>query len=514
LNNKIDMHSQHEERNMSLTHSSAGSGAAALQAMFERLRAISRQQPYPDLAERQRWLALLSQLLLDHQQEWIEAVNADFGRRSAVETRLIELFPSIAGVRHAKHELKRWMRPQRRGVSIWFQPARAEVRAQPVGLVGIVVPWNYPIFLALGPLTAALAAGNRVMIKMSEYTPCCGELLARLVKRYYGDDVIGVVNGGPELAPVFSALPFDHLLFTGSTAVGRQVMRAAAANLTPVTLELGGKSPVIVAPGFDVERAAERIVVGKLLNAGQTCVAPDYLLVHERDRGALVEAVRRRAAQLYPSLLNNPDYSYIVNDRHLARLNSWLSEAQKAGAEVVTVNPAGEKLNGSRVFPLTLVLDAPESTTLMQEEIFGPILPVVTYRRFDEAIAYVNERPRPLALYLFDTERARIDQVLQQTISGGVCINETILHVGQHELPFGGIGPSGMGNYHGPEGFATFSKMKPVFRQPRVNFMWAVLPPYGRLVNGLLKLMLGKSEHAEAAPAKPVVHHLPTTHKG
>jgi aldehyde dehydrogenase (NAD+)/coniferyl-aldehyde dehydrogenase len=362
-----------------------------------------------------------------------------------------------------------------------------------LGVVGIVVPWNYPIFMALGPLTAALAAGNRVMVKMSEYTPATGELFARLAERYFGEDLVTVINGGPEVAQAFSALPFDHLLFTGSTEVGRLVMRAASANLTPVTLELGGKSPVLVAPGFDPQRAAERIVIGKLLNAGQTCVAPDYLMVAEEDREVLVEALQRQAAALYPTLAANPDYSYIVNDRHMARLRGWLAEAEAAGARVVTINPAGEALEQGRVFPLTLVFDAPEHCTLMREEIFGPILPVVSYQHFDEALAYVNARPRPLALYLFDTDLLRTRHVLQTTVSGGVSINDTVLHAGQHELPFGGVGPSGMGHYHGYEGFVTFSKMKPVFRQPRLNGMWLVRPPYGTKVEWLLKRMLGRA---------------------
>ncbi|MDN0073624.1 coniferyl aldehyde dehydrogenase [Crenobacter sp. SG2303] len=468
-------------------------GMVDLQAAFERLQAVSRRTPFPSLEERQRQLAALEQLVLEHQDEWAAAVNADFGRRSKVETRLIELFPTIEGVRQARRELKRWMQSQRRGVSLWFQPATAEVMPQPLGVVGIVVPWNYPIFLALGPLNAALAAGNRAMVKMSEFTPACGELFARLAERYFGEDLVTVVNGGPEVAQAFSALPFDHLLFTGSTAVGRQVMRAAAANLTPVTLELGGKSPVIVAPGFDPQRAAERIVIGKMMNAGQTCVAPDYLLVSADDRAELVDAIGKQAARLYPKLADNPDYSYIVNARHMARLHGWLEEARQAGAQIVTINPASEDLGEGRVFPLTLVFDAPEHCLLMQEEIFGPILPVVSYQHFEEALAYVNQRPRPLALYLFDTDLLRTRHVLQSTVSGGVTINDTVLHVGQHELPFGGVGPSGMGHYHGHEGFVTFSKMKPVFRQPRLNGMWMVRPPYGAKVEWLLKRMLGRA---------------------
>ncbi|AUH51121.1 coniferyl aldehyde dehydrogenase [Chromobacterium sp. ATCC 53434] len=463
---------------------------SALLESFSRLRAASRAAPYPAAETRGSWLNALERLLQENRQALVDAVSRDFGQRSSVETRLAELFPSLEAVRHARRHLNRWMRPARRGVSIWFQPAGASVLPQPLGVVGVVVPWNYPLFLSFGPIVAALAAGNRVMVKMSEYTPATGELLEQLAARYFGSDLLTVVNGGPELAQAFTRLPFDHLLFTGSTAVGRHVMRAAAENLTPVTLELGGKSPTLVARGANLRRAAEAIVAGKLMNAGQTCVAPDYLLVNDKDREPLLDEIRAAAKRAYPTLAGNPDYTAIVNDRHYQRLRQWLDGARQAGARVEELNPAGEDPAVTRKMALTLVQDCPDDCALMREEIFGPILPVVSYDKFDEALAYINARPRPLALYLFDDDALRIERVLKETVSGGVSVNDTLLHVVQEDLPFGGVGPSGMGHYHGREGFLTFSKLKPIFRQSRLSGAWLTRPPYGVAVEWLLKLML------------------------
>ncbi|WP_434627009.1 coniferyl aldehyde dehydrogenase [Chromobacterium sp. CV08] len=463
---------------------------SALLESFSRLRTASRAAPYPTAETRRSWLNALERLLQENRQALVDAVSLDFGQRSSVETRLAELFPSLEAVRHARRHLNRWMRPQRRGVSIWFQPAGASVLPQPLGVVGVVVPWNYPLFLSFGPIVAALAAGNRVMVKMSEYTPATGALLAQLAARHFGDDLLTVVNGGPELAQAFTRLPFDHLLFTGSTAVGRHVMRAAAENLTPVTLELGGKSPALVARGANLRRAAEAIVAGKMMNAGQTCVAPDYLLVNDKDRSLLLDEIRAAARRAYPTLAGNPDYTAIVNDRHYQRLRQWLDGARQAGARVEELNPAGEDPAAARKMALTLVQDCPDDCALMREEIFGPILPVVSYDKFDEALAYINARPRPLALYLFDDDALRIERVLKETVSGGVSVNDTLLHVVQEDLPFGGVGPSGMGHYHGREGFLTFSKLKPVFRQSRLSGTWLTRPPYGGAVEWLLKLML------------------------
>lgn len=463
---------------------------ANLQQGYAALRTAAERERFPGLARRQGWLDALEQLIQQNRPALIAAVNADFGQRSSVETQLGELFPSLEELRRARRKLAGWMQPQRRPVSIWFRPARNRLLPQPLGVVGIVVPWNYPLFLALGPLVGALAAGNRVMIKMSELSLATGQLLAELVARYFEPGLICVLNGGPELSQAFTRLPFDHLLFTGSTAVGRHVMRAAADNLTPVTLELGGKSPAIVARDADFAYAAESIVAGKMFNAGQTCVAPDYVLVNAKDRDRLLAMLDAAATRAYPTLAHNPDYSSIIHPRHYQRLRQWLAEAAAAGARICQINPAGEDLQAVRKIPLTLVLDCPPHCALMQEEIFGPILPVISYDSFDDAIAHINARPRPLALYLFDRDPVRIDKVLQQTISGGVCINETVLHVVQDAMPFGGVGASGMGHYHGYEGFLTFSKLKPVFAQSRWAGTWLTRPPYGRAVQWLLRLML------------------------
>jgi acyl-CoA reductase-like NAD-dependent aldehyde dehydrogenase len=360
---------------------------------------------------------------------------------------------------------------------------------QPLGVVGIVVPWNYPIYLALGPLVAALAAGNRVLVKMSEAAPRTGELLARLVAQRFDPALLNIVNGGPELAREFVALPFDHLLFTGSTAVGKEVMRAAAGNLTPVTLELGGKSPAIVGRGIDVADAASKIMFGKCLNAGQTCIAPDYALVPQERIEAFVAAARDAVGRMYPRLAANPQYSSIVNARHRERLRGLLDEARVAGARVEEINPAAEDFAASPKMAPHLVVGAHDATRLMREEIFGPLLPVVGYRDLGEAIAYVNARPRPLALYVFDHDAAAVARVLDETVSGGATVNETLLHIAQDDLPFGGVGASGMGAYHGRAGFETFSKAKPVFYQPRLNLLGLFRPPYGPRFEKLMRLL-------------------------
>lgn len=466
-----------------------------LEQRLAALRAQVAGQPFPDAAQRVRWLDALAQLVQRHQHELAAAVNADFGQRSEVETRLAELFPTMEGIRHARRRLRGWMRPQRRQLSWWFRPARAQVMAQPLGVVGIIVPWNYPLFLALGPLSCALAAGNRVLLKMSELTPQTGQLLAQLLQRYLGDEVVQVVNGDVALARAFSALPFDHLLFTGSTAVGRQVMQAAAANLTPVTLELGGKSPLLVMPGYDPQRAARSIVAGKMMNAGQTCVAPDYLLVPRQEQAALLQAIRAAAAHSYPTLARNSDYSAIINQAHYQRLCLWRDEAVAAGAVVSEINPAAESsamLAETRKLPLTLLEQVPAHCRVLQDEIFGPLLPVIAYDTPDEAVRYINAQPRPLALYLFDHQPQRVRELLQQTTAGGVTVNDTLLHVIQDDLPFGGIGPSGMGHYHGHEGFLTFSKLKPVLYQSRFNGAVLIAAPYGRVVQTMLRWMIGR----------------------
>jgi len=466
----------------------------SLAVRFARLREAARRDPNPGRALREHRLALLDRLLRDNADAIAEAIGRDFGHRSVAETRLLELFPCHEAIRHARRHLRRWMRPQRRGVALWFQPARAELRYQPLGAVGIIAPWNYPLYLAVGPLVAALAAGNRAMLKMSEFTPATARLFAELVARYFDDDEVAVVEGGAEVAQAFARLPFDHLLFTGSTAVGHHVMRAAAENLTPVTLELGGKSPAIVGPallgtpGFD--KAVERIVVGKCLNAGQTCIAPDYVLLPAGQEQAFADTARRVVAACYADISRTPDYTSIVSERHFARLAGYVEEAAGQGAQIVELAPGAAPDPVSRRMPPLALFKVDDGMRVMQEEIFGPLLPVVPYRDLDAAIAYVNARPRPLALYYFDKERANIERVLNETVAGGVTINDTILHIAQDDLPFGGVGPSGMGCYHGFEGFQTFSARKSVFHQSRFSGIGLFKAPYGALFERLIRILL------------------------
>jgi len=460
-----------------------------LQVLFDAQRAAYLSEPFPEWPERARHLRTLQTLLNDNLDAIAAAINADFGNRPRQETLIGEVFGTRNGIRDALAHGRRWMRPQRRSVGLWLRPATAQVLPQPLGVVGIVVPWNYPLFLAAGPLIGALAAGNRVMLKMSEYAPGFAVLFQQLIARHFDANHITVVTGGPETAQAFSALPFDHLLFTGSTQVGRQVMRAASANLTPVTLELGGKSPALVAPGARFEAAVEAIMAGKLLNGGQTCVAPDYVLVERGRESEFIAAARRVTTRFYPDIGRNPDYTTLINSRHFERLSALADEAQTSGAQLhpLTDTPANP---ASRCFPPLCVTGAPDTIGVMQEEIFGPILPIVPYDTLEQALTYINARPRPLALYLFETRRAVIDMVMRRTIAGGVTLNDTLLHLTSDDLPFGGVGTSGMGAYHGREGFNTFSMMKPIFRQTRFNGRRLMFPPYGKTFDRLIRLML------------------------
>lgn len=463
---------------------------SGLEAAFRRIRDAARADPAAPLTDRRSRLDRLEAMLQENREAWCDAVAADFGQRSRHETQLLELFPSLEGIRHTRRHMARWSRPERRPVSHWFKPGRAEVRPQPLGCIGIITPWNYPVYLAVGPLTAAFAAGNRALVKMSEFTPSTARLLAEVAARYFSPDELAIAEGDVGVAEAFARLPFDHLLFTGSTAVGRHVMRAAAENLTPVTLELGGKSPAIVSPDYPIDKAAARILAGKCLNAGQTCIAPDYVFLPEGRVDEFVEAARKVVAKAYPALERNPDYSAVINGRHFARLTGYLDDARAGGAAIVPLG--GDPDEGARVrrMPPTLVLNPGEGMRVMQEEIFGPVLPVLTYRKLDEALAYVNGRNRPLALYLFDRHPQRIRHVLEHTVSGGVTVNDTILHIAQDDLPFGGVGPSGMGHYHGREGFMTFSKLKPVFHQARINGIGLFNPPYGGLFEKMIRVLL------------------------
>jgi coniferyl-aldehyde dehydrogenase len=459
-----------------------------LDHIFQLQRDAFRRQPHPSADERRAHLYAVCRLLLDHGDAIAAAIDADFGHRSVHETKILEIFPALQEAKHARAHVAKWMQPERKSVSVWFLPGRARVVKQPLGVVGIIVPWNYPLYLAVGPLVSALAAGNRVMVKMSEFTPRLAELFAQLIGSYFAPDHVAVVNGDVEVAQAFAAKPFDHLLFTGSTSVGHQIMHAAAENLTPVTLELGGKSPAIIAPEFPVDVAARRIIWGKCLNAGQTCIAPDYVLLPEAGVQSFIDAARDEVRRFYPESVASADYSAIINAHHYGRLLGYLEDARAKGAQVVAL--ANGESQSMRKLPPTIVTGVNNDMRVMQDEIFGPLLPLVPYRNLDEALAYVADRPRPLAMYYFDDDRTRIERVLHDSIAGGVTVNDTMLHIAQDELPFGGVGASGMGQYHGKEGFSTFSKRKGVFLQSRLNGLWLFKPPYGKLVERLFKVML------------------------
>jgi len=458
--------------------------------LFElQCRAFERE-PFPSLEVRKDRLKRLLALTETHEAEICAAIDADFSSRSAEETRLAELFVVRAGIRHALSHIKGWMRERRVATSLPFLPGRNRLLPQPLGVVGIVSPWNYPFQLAIAPATAALAAGNRVLIKPSELTPTFSALLDRLVGEHFAPDEMSVVIGDAEVGKAFVSMPFDHLLFTGSTAIGRQVALAAAANLTPVTLELGGKSPAIFDASCDLDQAVASLAYGKLLNAGQTCIAPDYLLVPQGQAATVATKLAAAMARLYPSLRNNPDYTAIVSERHHQRLGDMVTEARESGAEVVEVNPAGEELGvTNRKMAPTLVRNAGENLRLMREEIFGPVLPIIEYGTVDEAIDHVNRAERPLALYWFGRDRTNRQRILRETVAGGVTINDCMLHLVQERQPFGGVGASGMGAYHGEWGFRTFSKEKPIFLQSKLSAGGLLRPPYGKRFERLLRLL-------------------------
>ncbi len=450
----------------------------SLAALFTAQQRASRAQPDVPLALRLDRLARLQALIDEQAAALAEAVQADFGVRGALLTEVADFFVLRAELAQLRKKLPRWMKPQRVSTPIYLQPARAHIQRQPLGVVGIIGPWNYPLQLTLGPTAAALAAGNRVMIKPSELTPRTSALLADLLASRFATDECTVVQGGPDVAHDFASLPFDHLFFTGSTAVGRKVATAAAPNLTPVTLELGGKSPCIVDASADIEAVALKIAHGKLLNGGQTCIAPDYVLLPRGREAAFEQAMRAAVQRLFPTLAGNPDYAAIVSDRHLQRLHTLVGEARERGARVVEL-AAAPPADGPRQMVPTLVFDPPPGLQMMEEEIFGPVLPVLPCDSADEAIAFINARPRPLALYWFGQDTATRDHVLANTVSGGVTVNDTLMHIAHEHLPFGGVGESGLGAYHGETGFRRFSHEKGVLLQSRWAQGQLFYPPYG-----------------------------------
>ena len=454
------------------------SGGADARRLFDLQHAASRRGPGPSAQVRRDRLDRLRRLVSDNADAFARAISDDFGTRAAAETRMLEILPTLSAIRHARRRLGRWMKPRRRPVDAAFLPGRAWVRHEPLGVIGIISPWNYPLQLAVSPLVDAVAAGNRALVKPSELTPAFSALLRERVAQLFAEAEIAVVVGDAAVGRAFAALPFDHLLFTGSTAVGRKVYQAAAANLTPVTLELGGKSPAIVCPGYPIGKAARSIAFGKFLNAGQTCIAPDYALVPADRVREFAQAVLDEARRAYPAVAANPDYSAIIAERHFERLSSAIEEARRGGATVLAHEDSGTREAG-KIGP-TVLLDVPERLILLTEEIFGPVLPVVPYRRLDEALALVAGGERPLALYCFARERSVQNRVLDHCLSGGATVNGTLLHVAQESLPFGGVGASGIGAYHGEEGFRRFSHARGVFDPGPINLVERLGPPWGK----------------------------------
>ncbi|EAQ66797.1 Aldehyde dehydrogenase [Marinomonas sp. MED121] len=469
------MHIQAKEPSSHLTDPAPGT---PIRKLLDAQKLAYAKHPMPSYQERIHKLKALKSALLTFQEPLIQAINQDFSCRSRDETLLAELMPTIESINYAIKHVKKWMKPSKRKVGLLFMPAKNQLHYQPLGVVGIIVPWNYPIFLALGPLIGALSAGNRAMIKMSEFTPHLNKVLIELLDSIYKQDTVAVIEGDAATAIAFTEQAFDHLLFTGSTSVGRHVMMAAAKNLTPVTLELGGKSPAIISPDSPMQEACERLCFGKSLNAGQTCVAPDYILVPKEREQAFIDTYKAVFGKMYPSLKDNDDYSAIINQAQYQRLARWLDEAKNKGAICHEINPAEEDLSQGRKMAPVLVQKTESDMTIVLDEIFGPILPIITYTSLDEALDYVKQRPRPLALYYFGHNKAEQQKVLTQSHAGGVCINDTLVHLAQDDMPFGGVGDSGMGQYHGHEGFLTFSKAKSVHIKGHFNSAKFAYAPY------------------------------------
>jgi coniferyl-aldehyde dehydrogenase len=459
---------------------------ANMQAILEKQRAsFTAAMPEPQSVRRDRIDRAIA-MLIDHKDDFAHAVSADFGHRSIQQTLMTDIMPSVGALKHAKKHFESWARGEKRKPTfpLGLIGAKAEVVYQPKGVVGIVAPWNFPIGMVMVPMAGILAAGNRAMIKPSEFTEEVSQMFADVVPKYFAEEEIAVFTGGVEIGTEFSKLAFDHMIFTGATSVGKHIMRAAAENLVPVTLELGGKSPTIVGRSADKKKAGERIALGKMMNAGQICLAPDYLMVAKDQENDVIESVKAGVAAMYPTLLHNDDYTSVVNGRNFERLQSYLDDAREKGAELIEVNPGHEDFkssNGNKM-PLTILRNVTDDMKVMQEEIFGPILPVMTYSSMEEAIDYVNAHDRPLGLYYFGSDKAEEAQVLNRTVSGGVTINDVVFHNAMEDLPFGGVGPSGMGNYHGADGFKTFSHMRAVYRQSAMDVagIAGFKPPYGK----------------------------------
>ena len=467
-------------------------------ALLDRQRKAYLAEGVVSVAVRQDRIARAVSILKDHQSRLVKAMSEDFGHRSEHQSLFTDIAGSIGPLKHASANVRQWMKSEKRKVGPFplnLLGAKARIDYQPLGVVGVISPWNFPVNLTFTPLAGILAAGNRVMIKPSEFTPATSEVMAELIAEKFDELEIAVVNGGPQTGGDFSSLPFDHLLFTGATSVAKHVMRAAAENLVPVTLELGGKSPVVVSRSAQMQKTTDAIMAGKMLNAGQICLAPDYVFVPNEKMDEFVSATRESVAKMFPTLLDNDDYTSIVNQRHFDRLNSYVADAREKGAQVVEINPAEEDFRQQahhKIAP-TLVLNPDESTLVMQDEIFGPILPVKSYEDVSETLDYINNRDRPLGLYYFGDDAKEEERVLTHTTSGGVTVNDVVMHIAQEDLPFGGVGPSGMGAYHGLDGFRTFSHAKSVYTQSKINVadLAGLRPPYGKKLLKTVKQQIG-----------------------
>lgn len=471
--------------------------SADMQQLLDRQRAAYLAEGQVSAQTRHDRIERAANLLINNSDRLVEAMSADFGHRSEQQSLFTDVAASIGPLRHAQKHLKGWMKSEKRKAGPFplnLLGAKARIDYQPLGVVGVISPWNFPVNLTFTPLAGILAAGNRCMIKPSEFTPATSEVMAELIAQDFDETEIGVITGGPQTGADFTSLPFDHLLFTGATSVAKHVMRAAAENLVPVTLELGGKSPVVVGRSSNIQKTADAIMAGKMMNAGQICLAPDYVFVPEEQVDDFVSATEKSVAKMFPTLLDNPDYTSVINQKHFERIQGYIEEAKASGTRVVEVNPANEDFRqqpNHKIAP-TLIVNPDDSLQVMQDEIFGPVMPVKSYSDVQETIDYVNENPRPLGLYYFGEDNNEQDKVLNHTTSGGVTVNDVVMHVAQEDLPFGGVGPSGMGSYHGIDGFKRFSHAKSIFTQTKVNVaeLGGLRPPYGEKIMKTIRMQM------------------------
>ena len=457
------------------------------QRVFVLQREAYREHPFPSYEERLELLSKIEQILVDNDDAIADAINTDYGCRNKLDTKMFEVFGCVDALRHSKKHLRKWMKPQKRHVSLLYKTGKNTVIPQPKGVVAIVSPWNYPLFLAIGPLANVIAAGNRCMIKLASNSSTLCQLLSEKFQEQIGEEWIAFLPGVK--AQDFSTLPYDHMCFTGSADAGRNVMMSAAENLTPITLELGGKSPTIICDDFDINTAAERLLFGKFVNAGQTCVAPDYIFLPEQKREQFVDVAKEILTKRFPDI-SNGSYTSIIDNKAYTRLRNTMADAESKGATLISLVEGAACDDDVKRIPPHLVLDPTDDMIVMQEEIFGPLLPVHTYTNLDDVIGYINSKDRPLGLYFFTNSKEIEEKILYSTISGGVAINNCMYQVTQHDMPFGGTGASGMGHYHGYEGFVEFSKMRGVFKQPKVSSMHLLYPPYTAFHEKLYKLLI------------------------